>query len=185
MELKPDLALARYGLSQMHVASGNLRNGATYLEQILLLYLQDPAAESLISKTSASQQLPVKKGAAPCVTHEHAGAAVQLLQTLSSQLPVGGKEKGWITTLYQHLTQEVQPHTSPETFVAIGELSMGRERMEAFTKALELYRKQIDVATKHNAALSEGASTSDDVPLKHVSRIPLHVHNNAAAAFYQ
>ena len=177
----------------MHIASGNVRNAATSLEQTISLFLNEVSSHEVAARGSV-QHVSLQEGRPSRVTHEHVGEAVRVLHVLSSQLPAASKERDWLQIFQKDgdddNNAQAKQHLIPETFVAIGEMTEGRERMEAYKVALELYKNQIERASMHNAALEEFHEPSIDshtvkISPMEVKRIPLHVHNNAAVAFYQ
>lgn len=185
--LNPGLTLARYGLGQMNIASENFRNAATSLEQIISLFLDEASTLSLLSSRT-SQHVSLDRGPIGHVVHEQVGEAMRILQVLASELPPSGRKQQWLYPLYHHPAIAELQHTVPETFVAIAELMRGRDRVEAFKTALELYQKQIDRHTRHNTAAEKhnsADSTSHRIQLVDIPKIPLCVHNNAAVSFYQ
>lgn len=185
--MKPSLGLSRYGLGQMNIASGNYRNAATSLEQIIYDFIGDDAERGL--STGSGNHILLDSGSPNLMIHQQAGEAARALQVLSSQLPDSGKKRNWIRTLHQHPLLIQLKHDVPETFVAIAELSKGNHRVEAYKTALELYKKHLDLVTRHNALANErnesSSSESHPLPILSVPRIPLIVHNNAGVAFFE
>eukprot|EP00210_Caulerpa_lentillifera_P005569 g5326.t1 len=196
--LKPDSPLAKFGLSQMYIASGNNRNAATSLEQIISLCLKQSSAPELTKTPAALQHVSIAAGSPSRVTSYHVGDCLKLLNVLYSKLPSTaskGKEEQWIEALQKNNMEGKSVHEVPEDYVALGQLVKGKNQVDAFTKALELWRIQKETITKHNRGVKEYNSTREvlmdrclcgptlakiEAPL-----IPLEVHCNAAAAFFK
>lgn len=196
--LKPDSALARFGLSQMYIASGNFRNAATSLEQIISLCLKESSAPELTKTASALQHVSIVEGGPSQITSHHIGDCLKLLSVLYSKLPSTGpdrKEDRWIEALKRNIPSGKPVHEVAEDYVALGQMIKGQKRVEAFQKALDFWKSKQEIISKHNKLVKEYNSNRESLmdggfrgPLLkclEMPVIPLQVHCNAAAAFFK